>query len=317
MPPQAELFTNLSAVDRKLSERYATDELHIYPYKVSSSKDDEDVPLYPLNFASVKSKGKLYTGLRPWLKELKNHLPGFALVLVDHVATKGFSRGEQTFELSLGKADKITYARNKLIVNIGKFLWHGFSPHEDARKSWLEAVGVVTYHDGKPSVPLYFPRDAVSVPTHDNQHTAFKTFEIDRSLAPRIASLIASNRFKLKWTVRTALKFYNGYSSEGSNVVIIARRVEWTTRTADEIIETCVHEIGHRMGLVPAKGEPPFLATSPTHDSGHEFHCNKPDCVMYYCSGGKRTDEFCSDCRRILKRTDLSWASGVYGRNIA
>lgn len=129
--------------------------------------------------------------------------------------------------------------------------------------------------------------------------------------------------FKL-WFV----KVLNGYANSDSGRIVIANRTRGNTpREVAPRQGTVIHELGHGLGMVPAKIQdyneangnpiPSGLKKNPTQYMNGGGHCSTaaggsdPDfrngtCVMFHYGHDGRTLAFCGSCAPIVKRLNLN-----------
>jgi hypothetical protein len=126
------------------------------------------------------------------------------------------------------------------------------------------------------------------------------------------------------------VKVLNGYATSSTGRIAIAYRTEDDSETPREIAPrqcTVIHEMGHGLGMVPAKiqeynefnGNPikSGLKKNPTQYMNGGGHCNTAaggsdpqftdgTCVMFHYSHDARKLEFCGSCAPILKRLNMN-----------
>jgi len=121
-----------------------------------------------------------------------------------------------------------------------------------------------------------------------------------------------------------------GFSNPGNNFTIVAAEDAETGAAVPsaEIMAVLVHEIGHKIGMVPGRQGTRALDEQSTYYDGRGHsggHCNhgvgllptyqgvggiSPDCTMF---GDTRasTSTFCEDCRRSVRKLDLRSRTNV------
>lgn len=315
-----DVFIDKEVLRQTLIDRYwnVDKKLYIHMSRAPSSRAG-DVPFRVIDLGDERALSSVFRELRPWLKKLKTLVPGFAMLFVDQIAHKKYKRHSVPIDLS-SSGENWSYDPESQVLNVlfNEWLWWGFSDEQDKQKHWMVEVSVVTNGAaGQSNVALDVPKSAVEL---GGRHgTGYKSIRVHLAATGRVLGDIRNHhgKFKLVCRMRHVSEFANGVSFGRCNVVFIAQRVEWEARQMKHVKSTCIHEAGHRVGLVPSGKDPQFLAASGKHDDKHRGHCATESCVMYYQAGGIRGDQFCEDCLKDLRRTDVSWESGVYGRNIA
>ena len=129
---------------------------------------------------------------------------------------------------------------------------------------------------------------------------------------------------KIKLTINWVNRFRGGLSYSDGNLVCICTRAFWRSIDTNSMNQTLVHEMGHKVGMVPdGTGKKPDKTETFYDDSkGHVgTHCYKglPDgeakydkpgdnassqCVMYGATNGKSA--FCDKCTPAVRKQDLS-----------
>lgn len=134
----------------------------------------------------------------------------------------------------------------------------------------------------------------------------------------------------LKYRMRVLEVCGAGFSEPTNNLTVVASENAGTgaTRVSAKILATIVHEIGHKIGMVPGpEGTQLLDKQASTYYDGHGDagpHCHKgiakplpadlsgghPTCTMF----GKTREVksvFCDDCRKSLRKLDLRAARNV------
>lgn len=133
----------------------------------------------------------------------------------------------------------------------------------------------------------------------------------------------AGKQADVSLTVKLA-SFKNGFSSGTHNVIVLATEGAWKQRTVDDLKQTLLHEIGHKIGMV-ANGSPGLPnKPNPSHyygfkQYGHQGkHCKNgmkykngvwsgtAKCVMFGASVSGRSGDFCGDCAKTVPKLDVS-----------
>jgi len=263
-----------------------------------------------------------FAELKGHVAPLKKCIPGFVLVWGDQIATKVGVEGSETFNVAVSETkgtNEFNATTQELTLTPGDYFWHGFSPTEDVDKHWLDAVTISALDElGMATAPVSVPREAVTLDGDpDYKYGGYKTARVKLGDAGGALNAVyeRGGRFKVEWSFRHAASgAWNwGVSYTKGNVVVIATRSHWEPIAKEDVLASAVHEVGHRMGLVPNGKSPAYLEASAKEDGS--LHCADRDCVML--AVGSAPDEFCAECAKILRKSDLSVMSGIYGRNIA
>ena len=124
------------------------------------------------------------------------------------------------------------------------------------------------------------------------------------------------------------VKVLNGYANSDTGRIVIANRTRGDVpRAVAPRQGTVIHEMGHGLGMVPAKvqeynednGNPiaSRLKKNPTHYMNGGGHCStgaggsspdftKGSCVMFHSGHDARPLAFCGSCAPILKRLNMN-----------
>lgn len=203
------------------------------------------------------------------------------------------------------------------------YLWNKIVTGED----WLISAEFVPDDPKLPIIPI--PRSAISAIDE------YPNFAPGRSKAVLVK---VSDLSPIQQTGRVILKvavvdrFRGGLSFSGGNLICVCTRAWWSTIGTDEQNRTMIHEMGHKISLVPGgKAQPShdeskldqgkyFYETSQGHVGNHchngiadkkaplrydsQADAATSTCVMY----GQITDNsaFCPECATAAKKTDLS-----------
>ncbi|OHB82397.1 MAG: hypothetical protein A2Z38_00225 [Planctomycetes bacterium RBG_19FT_COMBO_48_8] len=129
---------------------------------------------------------------------------------------------------------------------------------------------------------------------------------------------------KIKLTINWVNRFRGGLSYSDGNLISICTRAFWQSEDTDEMNQTLIHEMGHKVGMMPdGTGKKPdktetFYDSSKGHVGTHcykglpdgEVKYNKPgdgassQCVMYGATNGKSA--FCDKCTPAVRKQDIS-----------
>ena len=132
---------------------------------------------------------------------------------------------------------------------------------------------------------------------------------------------LAAARGKIRVTAHVVDRMRNGLSF-GGVLICVCTRVWWRSRSASEINQTCIHEMGHKIGMVTdGTGKKPDRVPEQYTGKGHVgSHCHNglpvqasysgvssgPKCVMFGSRTNDRPNEFCVNCAPSVRKTDLS-----------
>lgn len=268
-----------------------------------------------------KAHAETFTALlKKHVAPLRTCVPGFALVLVDQIASKVPHSEWEEMDLNEHRPRGFhgyDPRSRTLHVTLLHPVWAGFSELEDEEKHWLEEISLVLPGvQGAPPAPTAVPRDAVTL-VGPKEDEGFVRLEIDLEKMPGIeeAILLGGGKFTLRHTLRYAADdgWLWGASFNDVNVVAIATRSRWKPLELEDIKATVIHEVAHRLGLVPDGDHPLHMVSTDSSDG--KGHCVDPACVMV--AKGRSPDTFCAECVKALRKCDLSFSSKVFGDNIA
>jgi hypothetical protein len=263
---------------------------------------------------------KLFEELRPHVQPLRKCVPGFALVWGDQIAARVLREEHCMFDVSTSAATgthEYHQLSEQIVINLIDPLWHGVSTTEDADKGWLDDVSVATFDDAGNELPgISLPREAVELKGPAMYADGgYYAFEVTLSRAPDVLQAIyaSGGRFKLSWGVRCATGWLWGVSYGLGNVVVVATRSRWQPLDPKDVAATMIHEVAHKLGMVPDGVFPAHLLQSSTEDGSR--HCTDHGCVLL--AVGTAPETFCKTCAKAMRRSDLSLGSGIYGANVA
>ena len=192
-----------------------------------------------------------------------------------------------------------------------KYLWQKIVTGE----SWFESAtfedptsGVVTVIDEK---------HCTAIPVNGANPNASSQVKIDVSKLPRGTGKIT---LTLTWVDRMRA----GLSFGGSNLICVCTKAWWKNKTAAQQNEVIVHEMGHKIGMVPGgTGNLPdktdtFYDSSKGHVGTHCHHgipagqarydaaadATLSDCVMYGSTNSHSA--FCEHCAVAAKKQDIN-----------
>ncbi|MBN2131066.1 MAG: hypothetical protein JW741_16305 [Sedimentisphaerales bacterium] len=135
---------------------------------------------------------------------------------------------------------------------------------------------------------------------------------------------------KIRLTINWVNRFRGGLSYGGGNLICICTRAFWQSDDTASMNQTLIHEMGHKVGMVPdGTGKKPdktetFYDSSKGHVGTHcykglpdgEAKYDKPgdgassQCVMYGATNGKSA--FCDKCTPAVRKQDISEGWGLF-----
>lgn len=121
--------------------------------------------------------------------------------------------------------------------------------------------------------------------------------------------------------VNSVNRMRGGLSFTGTNIVAICTRAWWRTISTADQNQVMIHEVGHKVGMVPNGNKLDKPVNYYDSNQGHVgSHCHtgipiqkryddsvsakRSMCVMYGATNGKTA--FCTDCAKCVKKTDVS-----------
>ena len=273
----------------------------------------------------------------------------FAVVFADSIANsaeKNFTIAKSPLLFAASKLFKIHSTHISYKLPNGHCFWYGINPNDDGENDgkgrWL-VPGSCRWYDAK--------GDAHGIPDHDvsidltkrQKNGGYDTLKI--TITPELKGLLSSPAARISIRVRVLQGFVCGYSEPLANLVVVANRIGWSDDRSwddDARVQTLIHEIGHKIGMVPAgvgpSLDPPAtntlygnITSGPKANSyGHQgTHCKegasydgrqwggRPGCVMFGASGlytklgtfARTPREYCAECAKLVRKLDLDgWA---------
>jgi type VI secretion system secreted protein VgrG len=133
-----------------------------------------------------------------------------------------------------------------------------------------------------------------------------------RKLFDRVSPFVGT----ITLTLNIVNRMRGGISIGGGNLICVCTRAWWRPISGDEQNQTMVHEMGHKVGMVPTGTT---LDATPNQYTGKGHvgsHCHTGlavlasysnvtgTCVMFGATNNKSA--FCADCAKAVKKVDLS-----------
>lgn len=209
-------------------------------------------------------------------------------------------------------------------------LWFDFDDIDDKKKGgkgiWLRRR--VVFDDGK-ETPVRLDWENVEL----GPKTGKWCQKIKVTIPKELRHKVKSRKGHLILRVKVIKGFSGGYSDPMANFITVCSHAWHKDRDDTERKQTLLHEVGHKVGMVPdgkgiAPNAPPSLygeiRTGPKANSrGHQGpHCGKgatwnaaqkkwsgrPLCIMFGSNASSthsRKPEFCSDCADALRKVDV------------
>lgn len=242
----------------------------------------------------------------------------FTLVVgyTSHLAVKTSGRQLSKVNVAVGPGS------SSIIINIAgpgktnpaittKYLWQKIVTGE----SWFESC---TFEDtSSGAVTVIDEKYCTAIPVNAANPDASSQVEIDVSKLPRGTGKIS---LKVTWVDRMRA----GLSFGGSNLICVCTKAWWKNKTSAQQNEVIIHEMGHKIGMVPGgTGNLPdktdtFYDSSKGHVGTHCHHGIPPgqarydasadaalsDCVMYGSTNSHSA--FCEHCAVAAKKQDIN-----------
>ncbi len=146
---------------------------------------------------------------------------------------------------------------------------------------------------------------------------------------------LARGAGRISYTVKVIVNMVSGLSYGGSNFTVVGTRfvVSGSAYSSSYIMAVLVHEIGHKIGMVPGTQSDRVLdIQTATQYTGHGHsgnHCSHgvtasplpdplnigdpgvtPDCTMFG-NAGVNTSTYCAECGKSLRKLDLRGSNNI------
>jgi len=264
--------------------------------------------------------------------QLKIYDPyAFVIAWVEYIAQEGTATRSHEIPQTLPErkvkdlADTVVSAS----VHVGEWLWHALDSTDDLAQSWLTSCTCAFIPDVGAEVPLALPKSAVKLDkgpqfTHGGYEDVLIALPMGE-LAKLQTDAAIPGKLRFALTFRTAV-FSGGQSGEHLNLITIASKAMWKDRSDPLRLNDLVHEIGHKLGMVPdgtgaALDAPAGYYTGQGHNGAHcgtgATYTNNawngaPTCVMFGTDrSGTRPSTFCSACAPVVRKLDLGAPAGL------
>ena len=189
-------------------------------------------------------------------------------------------------------------------------LWHNISEHD----SWFVRGSFTDSRTGR--ITAINEIQCTPIPIAGSVDNC-KSISVDVEMLP-----VGVGTIRLE--VNCVKRMSGGFSVINTNVIAVAARSWWKPYSVDKQNKILIHEIGHKVGMVPkgTKLDQPVNyydeRSSPNHRGPHchagipvqaRYDNPKTDkprstCVMYGSSN--TVDFFCPDCAECVRKTDIS-----------
>jgi type VI secretion system secreted protein VgrG len=263
----------------------------------------------------------------------------YAIVFVNYIASPGEFVQRANIPVDLGSKLFNKGSGTEVTVPVDHFLWHDIDPADDLAKKWLKG-GTVAFQEAGSTTWRNIPLnpDDFSVDTSSPAYTYGGHKKIKIRLETSVGQYWFSRK---KGTLRVNLRlgaprgWTNGFAYNNLPLIAIAKKVVWKDQPGNTLAYTLVHEVGHKVGMVPdgqhlkPKAPSTLYGETATNQKGHQGpHCSlgavysgvywsgAPACVMFGANGAyagtvlnHAPDTFCGECAQALRKMDLHVAS--------
>ncbi len=254
-----------------------------------------------------------------------------ALIFVDQIATKRVLRipvsNFSPAALTINVEDVNTHNRFAL--------WRDMGPEQD----WFVSAQFVPDNTVTWGSAFDIDRDQFWTSAHDRSEpeihsrvhvdadaAIFSVLESRRS-GPRPSSAPGSLRLEVNAVEGFDLGYAITQPDSRVNVIVIATRSGWQPVDANEMIGAIIHEMGHKIGMVPdgdshtnVQSDLDRITTWYNQHQHHGPHCHQGvstplpadmrgqngTCVMFGGTSDNGTNRFCDNCAQCVRKTDIS-----------
>ncbi|VAW59613.1 hypothetical protein MNBD_GAMMA08-2635 [hydrothermal vent metagenome] len=240
------------------------------------SKDESKKSLKFTKTIQRKNKAAFITHAKGKYTISKYSPYAIAIIFVNNIAyiTENINKDKKNIKIPSFKTASKDLPNNltsevtvTLTNEVGKpvYLWNGLDDDDDAAKKgkyWLKAARIVK-SDG---TEINIPPDAITIDKSAKLNTGgYHKVKVilDHKVLANWADKILWEGYNVKGSVNdlegvleletyVVEKFLGGFSSGGSNEVLIATRSWWSAikKTSQSLIQTVNHEVGHKIGMV-------------------------------------------------------------------
>jgi len=263
----------------------------------------------------------------------------YAIVFVNYIAEPGRFAQQATVPVDLGSKLFNRGSGTEVTIPVDECLWHDIDPADDLAKKWLIG-GTVKFQEAGSTTWRNIPLnpDDFSVDTSSPQYT----YGGHKKIKIRLETSVGQNWFsrkkgtlRVKLTLMNAPGWTNGFAYRDLPLIAIAKKVIWQDQPGNTLAYTLVHEVGHKVGMVPdgqhllPKAPTTLYGDQPHNQNSHTGpHCSlgavyaggywsgAPACVMFGANGAwagtvlnHAPDTFCGECEQALRKMDLHVSS--------
>jgi len=209
----------------------------------------------------IKESAKGYT--------LKTHKPfAFGMTFVNYIATPevlNITR-ETSFtmpsRLSEWNLDSLVWT-----VDVGSYLWYELNPQNDADVRWYRKIRLWWIPDDNPANKQVITIEKSMVePTGDKKGAFGGRRKLKITFPQNFVRRSFFTQTQGKWKVQMKLVcvrgFSGGFAYTGINLLAICTKSWWETKDLSSAVQTVIHEVGHKVGMV-AHGDKPAYGSTP------------------------------------------------------
>lgn len=263
---------------------------------------------------------------------LKKYYPqAFAVCFIEHYANIATHPLRTTLSMTLPrKLSTVSFDGITITLTLpqGMMFWYDLDEDDDANHEWagdgaelmlVDAAGAEIKDISDEIDDYEIFRDGTAAATYGGNYNAIR-LKLAPDAVTRNYFTAKSVNIRVVWNVKVVDFFVNGVSYNDTNLVAVASRAEWEDRTVAGMEQTIIHEVGHKIGMVP-KGTGAALTphakqyTQRTHTGSHcgqgatwngTSWSGSPICVMFGSNWASRLGKFCPLCSPLARKLDLS-----------